>query len=475
MTDLRLNTQKDLEIFSEKSDDLINTVKSLSDKTRIPSLKQKLEMNDIVLDFCRTHKRKIYGGYAMNKLIEVKNKDDVFYKAGEYADIDIYTPEPILDAMRLVNIFHEKGYENISAEEAQHSETYKVHVEFFNIADFSYVPLNVYHKMPFVTIDGINYIAAHHAIIDLLLMFSDPYSGEERWKKAFPRYITLQKYYPFVDNHKKKPTRDKLTDLTSIGILSEIKKFMLERKDSIILFGDYVYNYYKQEADDKNLINLNRYQMVSIDYKKDGIELNNMLKEKFSKEYLDISFVEYYPFWQFLDYSVEIKYKNQILAVLVGNNCKCIPIKKTYFYENSKKTDHIVNIASYDYNLMMMMMYKFRARVVEDKLTHEFFDSMIIELIKMKLKYLKDNKKTILDSTPFQDFITDCIGKSRDPRRDYRLRMNEKAKSGKIAKWTYRVPPTKEPYSDYKFYNTSGNAIIKEHNFKIKKIDKSNS
>ena len=95
-----------------------------------PTKKQLLEFNKIILTFIKENKRKIYGGYAQNKLVSTKNPEDAFYKENSVADIDFYSPDPMGDLIKLADLFYQLGYNYVQGKEALHKETYSLFVEF---------------------------------------------------------------------------------------------------------------------------------------------------------------------------------------------------------------------------------------------------------------------------------------------------------------------------------------------------------
>ena len=197
-------------------------------------------------NYIREKKRKIYGGYAQNKLIIQKKPDDKFYDDDEIADIDFYSPDPVQDILNLSNKFLDLKFKNIYGTEAQHHETYTIFVEFEKVCDISYVPSNIFNRIPFVEIDGIHYCAPQFMMIDLYRAFTDPIvSGLLRWEKTFPRILTLQKHYPFSQATKKIPIPSEINKTSNItkSMITSILDLLKDKKSTII-YGSYVYNCY---------------------------------------------------------------------------------------------------------------------------------------------------------------------------------------------------------------------------------------
>ena len=70
-----------------------------------PTLSESKEVYKELLNFIREKKRIIYGGYAQNSLILMKNKNDGFYKEIDTPDIEFYSYEPVKDVFDLCDYF----------------------------------------------------------------------------------------------------------------------------------------------------------------------------------------------------------------------------------------------------------------------------------------------------------------------------------------------------------------------------------
>ena len=187
---MELYTLRDVELVNSKIDDITDIIEKKKLHIFEPTKKEIMEANEIVMEFIKTHKRKIYGGYAQNKVIVSKNKNDGFYDEDDIPDIDVYSSEPIKDLVELCNILKSKGFKNVMGQEALHKETYKIFVNQANVIDLSYVPRNIYNKIPFIELNGINYVHPSFVYIDIYRMLTDPYLVDRiDGKKYSPDYI----------------------------------------------------------------------------------------------------------------------------------------------------------------------------------------------------------------------------------------------------------------------------------------------
>ena len=94
---------------------------------------------------------------------------------------------------------------------------------------------------------------------------------------------------------------------------------------------------------------------------------------------------------------------------------------------------------------------------------------MIYNLLTTKNKYLDSKNKTVLDKTPFQDFIINCNGIALDPKRESFLERYNKKKKGLRLNFRYEPQGKKIKIPNFNFENTSGNLVLNSKNLIIKK------
>lgn len=467
---MEMYTNNDLALFEENIDDIKKKLVQRENEILEPTFKQRKEWENMVFDFLRASKRKIYGGFAANKLITIKNPEDAFYDVeNEIADIDFYSPEPVEDIIKLSNLFFDKGFKNIEGKQAQHEETYTVFVEFIKVADISYVPKSVYHRITFVEINGLNYVSPSFIMIDMYRILTDPLtSGLQRWEKTFPRIFKLQKHYPFNKATAKLPNiyKNKYPNDDGINKIMKTTFDFIKNNKSVILYGDYAYNCFLNasgitKSKDHAIfqpLEIMKYEMVSTNYREDAKALIKLVKEKHPDlaDYITIS--EFYPFWTLTGYSCEINYKDYPFVNITHYNRRCVPTK----HANN------VQIGSFDYTFLMNLIYTLKYRVQKDNDNYQYRNIMTSHLIAMRNYYFKTSKKNFLDDTLFQEFIVECTGETIEPRREAFLLIKEKKDKKKLIKWSYSPEKMRsEPTSLYKFANTSGNIIRNPKNFRI--------
>lgn len=422
----------------------------------------------IILQYIRDKHLKVYGGVALNMYIKEKNPSDAFYSDNDIHDVEFYSPDPIKDLLNLCNIFFDKGYKDVVGKEALHTETYKIRVNGTGYCDISYVPKNVYFRMPFKVINGLYLINTNFMTIDYLRMLNDPIISYWRLEKAVSRFYLLQKYYPLphIEDKLYPPsnTHDKITE----ELMNETISF-LKNKKSVIMLGFYTYNYLLEHSgilkSGKTYfspIDLPYYEFLSSDYSTDADDLLKLLKSKHPDVADKIKFIEYYPFFQFYGYNGIITYNDIIIAKLYDHNKHCNP-----YMSAVTKTKSTIQVATFMLELGMCLILAMKARVDRNNDMSNLYYTMCSHLIEMRRYFFDSTKKTILDNTPFKDFVIDCTGKTMTPQKERELMKAERKKMGKRASFRYSPADGKQEQIRLVFANSSGNIIRNTKNLQV--------
>jgi hypothetical protein len=396
-----------------------------------------------IMSFIKEKKRIIYGGFAQNSLIKAKNKDDVFYKETDIADIEFYTPDPIGDTIDLVDMLYNKKYKYPEGKEGVHPETYKIFVNFINYCDISYMPKNIYNNCPTIDLNGIRFTHSHFMLVDAYRVYSDPMTSYFRLTKTFTRFNKLMHHYPLNEDmlYNKSTPHSKKNE----QVLQFIRHKIIHSSKYIVV-GHYAFNQLMKMARAPNtyLVDVTYYQIISINYGDDIQKIHNIMK----KEYPNVVVKKYYPFFQFLDRSTEFFIDGTLVLRVYDANERCI----VYRESDKKKTLFGTSQLIFMYNLIQYNISKIRNNE-HNKLT---YGSMLIRMIKARDKYLEQQNKTVLDKTIFQEFTMSCIGEPKDLLRESFLIAKKKREQGKRIKFTYNPTgqPGKKP--NFNFDNSSG-------------------
>ncbi len=424
-----------------------------------PTLEDRLKIHNIILDYIKKHKRKVYGGYAVNKLLISKGCEPI-YKDYEVPDIDFYSIDPNSDVINLCNILFDSGYTRVSAREAKHQNTYSIFVNFDLYCDITYMPSNIYKKTPYITIEDIIYVNPNFMIIDYLRMITDPLNSYWRIEKSFSRLIKLLEYFPLPRFNKEIEIGETDNDehiKNSIDIiLDDIKN-----KD-IVVVGFYAYNYFleKSKFTEKNKkiksLNIPYLEIISKNYKKDF----DSIMEKLKLNYVDkIQHTEFNPFFIFLGNSVEVYLENELILIMYDYQNRCHP-----FISNNN-----IKIGTLSLTLMYSQINVIKYRILDDNNFKLINMIMVSHLIQMKNYFLSKNKKTIFDETPFKDFVIECISSDINPDHEQLLKFERRRAQNKPVMFIYDPSKNRKDKKDENFFfsNISGNEIENEKRLKL--------
>ena len=445
---------RNLDQFYDNIDFLMEKVNIKKLEVLDPSLEEIQKVQNSILEYIKTNKRKIYGGIALDYLLKDKDAEEEIYKEYEYPDIDFYTPDPMGDLIKLCNLLHEENYKFVRGREAIHKETYAIYVNNRLYCNLSYVPKNIYNKIPFKQIDELNIVHPYFLVIDYLRIFTDPIVSYWRLKdkKTFERFYLLNKYYPLPFSDKNINCKIQNSDIIK-SIFDKIINLTSE-SNSIILTGFSAYNYYLKESMilDKKLsrfknLEIPYYELISTNYKEDCLNIINQIKELVED---DIKIVENYQFFQYLGHCAKIYHKDNLVCVIYDNNNRCVPFKK-----NNK---HLISTFNYTLLYFLSLQMKYKCENNEDDKNLIYI--IVSHLIEMKKYYFRRTKKTIFDSTPFEDFCLDYKGSTLSAEKERQLIGEQRKKNNKPFLFAYE-PANKKDHEmgKYIFSNTSGNII----------------
>lgn len=481
----QLFKDNDLVIFDKQIDIIKDKLIKNRNLHLEPTLARLKIVERILFDYVKDKKRKLYGGLAQHMLIIDKQKGKGFYDLeNTIADIDFYTPDPIYDAITICNILIDSGFDQVSSTEAVHKGTYTIFVDYEKVCDLSYMPNNIYNRIPFTIIDNINLCSAHFMLIDMYRGFSDPLnSGLLRWEKTFPRVQLLQKYYPINIATKKIPVpyaNSKNVDV----ILNYIKGVT-----SCILYGNYCYNYYiyyVKEAISKNNKNNKSNRNINIDnrifdylpityldiisnnYVTDSKNIFNEIKKAFGND-KKVTIKEFQKFSSFSSYSCVIYIDNDVpICKIIDYGKFCGPVKTVPYidFNNNNKIETIpmskelLQVAAFDYNLNLCLTSAFYYRVNQNENYYSYYNIMVSHIVTLKNYYFESSGKNMFDDTIFEEFITNCIGYTVSTMREARLSKSKKKAKGKMITWRYSPAESRKETHNYNYPNVSGNEIL---------------
>ena len=446
-------TNKDIEVFDNKIDDLEDSAEILTDKVNEGLIKNQKAIISIIESYVKKHQLIVYGGNAQNLAIKKIDPKGVFYDDKDVHDYDVYSFDPRTDAIKLTKQIFKAGFKNILAIEAIHVETYSIKYYGTPLCDFSYMPKYIFDNLPILSVDGFKIVNPYLAYIDFMRMFNDPLTSSSfRWSKNFERFNMMQKYYPLTSKELKNDIKDNIDK----SIEKDLRK-IISKSDSLIYTGIECFNKYASLCKCDKL-GLEYLTLVSTNYLNDVKMILSELKKKYN-----ITTQERYPFFQFWDFSIDIRINDKLVCKIYKNNNICIPFKEIKG----------VKYASFTYNLMWVMIEKFYYSIYDadcssrPKKSDEIikrYDQIINGMLFIKDKYLKEHKKTFLDDTIFQHFVTDkCSGVPLNPSDIKNSMKNYRGFKYDPNKKTVNNEPNIYTNISGRFINSIGNKLIKNN------------
>lgn len=498
---MNLYRSEDIDAITNELDNIIEASNDRKASILEPTRDECYAVRDEIRRFVKSKKRIIYGGTAYDDMIKAKDPNDGVYSKKECKDVEFYSPKPIEDMIDLCKILNLK-FKYVTAREANHEETYTIFVNFAAMCDITYMPGPIFYNVKTLSVNNIQYSHPSFILIDILRQYNDPLNSYWRLKeKTYFRANKLLKHYPLeLDQGKYTPSKIEENKLNLMKFLfDEIKHI-----DSLIHLGAVANNYYLHPnksniiidqplvvITDKLYENANSIYMLCLKYLsiQDNLEKADDL----------ISLEQYHPFFQFWDKRVIIKYMNCPIITILGHNKICLPYHKVEINNNSIEkikygghrlklkggSDKLIHnniklgtfMLLFNYHLIDMhylQIYKY------DKLYKEK-QRLMSALLKARDNFLKDRKLTVIDKSPYQEFIIDCYGKTIDPLYETGLRMSRRKAKGMRIK-LYYDPNQETEFPVITFKNTSGNIInnpkgwiIKESETEVEIIENGNS
>jgi len=411
-----------------------------------PTIFESNEIYKEILNYIKNKKRIVYGGYAQNNLILMKNVNDAFYKETDTPDIEFYSFEPLTDLIELCDYLKDKNFKYIQGQEGIHEGTYKIFINFINYCDITYIPKNIYDNCKYIeNPDKVRLCHPDFMLIDIYRVFTDPMTSYWRLDKSFKRYLKLYKYYPITNNN----TIIKFGKLSLESNLNIIRKKIIHTSNYIVV-GSYGYNYYVSKINKNDLVKINYYEIITENVIEESKKIYKILHDIFGNK---ISIKEYNPFFEFFDYRVEFLYNDIVLLRVYNNNSRCI------IYNISEKKKTKFGTAQL---ILLYLLSNYNYYLINRNATEaNNYLNMFLKLNKAKNDYLDKHNITVLDNSPFEEFKFKCLGSPVDLIRKERLRMIENNKQNKKFKFKYEPKNTPGVVPIYNFSNISGNEVLK--------------
>jgi len=448
-----LYREEDVEAVSGKISQIMKMADRKSKDTLEATYKEFLTVSKHISDYIKKHNRIVYGGIALHEMLKDKSPKDVFYEDYSMNDIEIYSPDPVEDIMKLCDMLYEKKYKFIDGREADHPGTFTVFVNFEKYVDITYVPKVIYNNMPTISVNGYKLIHPVYIITDTLRVYTDPLTSYFRLDKSFTRGNLLLKVANFKPQ---KGTVNQMKPTDSIKFIMNSIIPKIATIQNVIFVDDIAYNYYMNQS----VTDIAHTGIIVPKIKSNAQKIFNILLDAIAHQ--DINFKEkirvdeYNVFFQFWEHRIVISYNKVPILTIYENKEKCLPYKEVEF--NSSK----INVSNFTLTILYYLIHYNYNGIF--RLNFKEYEARIANLLDAKNTYLTKNKKTILDDTKYQEFQIECLGTTM--AFQYKSRLKTQARIDKGGVIIYRYNPANEKKSslsrEFRFLNEAGTLITND-------------
>lgn len=161
---------------------------------------------NLVKDYILENELMIVGGMAID--LSLRSKNTYLYNENlQIPDYDVISPDNVLHANNIGNILCNNKFKNISIIPALHKTTVRVQMSGYTLFDSTFIPKNIYNKIPFMKYNNFKFIHPIYQKIDqytslsfLFEITGQAYNITHRMKKDIIRKNLLNKYYSIKIN-----------------------------------------------------------------------------------------------------------------------------------------------------------------------------------------------------------------------------------------------------------------------------------
>ena len=235
--------------YENRELELLKNAINIEAKKRGQRIAQNPIMKQIISvleKFIRDKNLVCYGGTAINNILPPV---DQFYNRDlEIPDYDFFSPNAMNDAKALSDIYFRLGFSDVEAKAGVHYGTYKVFVNFFQIADITQLDSKLFSSLKRNAIikDGIHYSPPNFLRMAMYLELSRPGGDITRWEKVLKRLNLLNKNYPL-----RAEKCDPETFRHSLSARSQTKQYYYQK--------DLIQNVIKDIVSDEKLVYIGGY------------------------------------------------------------------------------------------------------------------------------------------------------------------------------------------------------------------------
>jgi hypothetical protein len=409
---------------------------------RIASNPVMKQIIDVLEKFIHDKKLVCYGGTAINNILPVA---DQFYNRNlEIPDYDFFSPNAMNDAKELSDIYYRAGFSDVEAKAGVHYGTYKVFVNFFQIADITQLDNKLFSslKKNAIVKDGILYSPPNFLRMAMYLELSRPGGDITRWEKVLKRLNLLNKNYPL-----KATNCDPDTFRNSLSSRSYNKQYYYEKdtihdvikniasNEKLVFIGGYanvLYSRYLKNRERMYLMEIPEFDLLSTTPDKTATAIKIALEKKNIKN-ITIETKPSIP--EYLSTHYEIKVGSQPIAYIY-NPLAC------HSYNSIKVNGKIFRIATIDTMMSFYLLFLYADR-------QYYNPKRLLCLCEYLFKIQQKNRLKLHGL--LRRFSISCYGKQktlediRNEKAKQYKKLKTKKKSREYEKWFLRYNPELNP------------------------------
>lgn len=354
-------------------------------------------MITILEQFLKDKQLICYGGTAINNILPLEAQ---FYdKTSEVPDYDFYSYSALDHAKELANIYYKNGFTNVEAKSGMHMGTFKVFVNFFPVADITFLPIELFNalKTQTMTVDNILYCPPNFLRMGMYLELSRPKGDVSRWEKVLSRLNLLNTYYPIsskkncanVEFQRKMNANDKYNE----------KIYFIVRdsfiKHNVVFFGGFALSLYSEYMPEKYRKTPQHYPDFDV-LSENADDVANKVKQNLELYGIrNVTLFEVEPLGEIIPKHIEIRINNDTIASIYT------PVA-CHNYNKVNIENKIVRIATMDTLLSFYLAFLFSDEFNE-------FQDRILCMATYLFKIIELNRAS--NDGVLKRFTMECIGK----------------------------------------------------------------
>lgn len=379
-----------------------------------------------------------YGGTAINNILP---PEDQFYNRDlEIPDYDFFSPNAMNDAKTLADIYFKQGFSDVEAKAGVHYGTYKVFVNFFQIADITQLDSKLFSslKRNAVIKDGIHYSPPNFLRMAMYLELSRPGGDISRWEKVLKRLNLLNKNYPL-----KAEKCDPETFRNSLDARSKTKQYYYQKdiihdviknivtEEKLVYIGGYANSLYSRYLKNNERMYLNEipnFDLLSTTPDKTAKKLKDELDKK---NVLHVTIQSKPSISEYLSTHYEVKVGSQPIAYIYK------PLA-CHSYNTIKLNGKIFRVATIDTMMSFYLLFLYANRPY-------YNPRRTLCLCEYLFKIQQNNR--LKKQGLLRRFSITCYGKQktlediRNEKSKQYKKLKTKKKSNEYDKWFLRYNP----------------------------------